>query len=301
MEDRPLTSPRLPEGEISVRFVSPRTEDVVTAVEPASQEAITGPIPEAPDAADELTRAFTDENGKDILVEIDPFGQADESGKEADGPTKPTVYEALNEAVAPLVELAFFGEGEDSKKAFGQIYATLAPTLLRHRILHGLPDDVQEDLVQDTFVRALRARENGSINRVDNVAGWFAIILTNLTKDRYRKTKRTPVDLVDMTEHSGPLAGIESSCNTEEDLIAIDSLAKLYTELRTRATEGRRKGQDVTTDWVDILHSIDVEGMSYKEYAEREGIGTGTASSRLFRARDKMRAILAEQGITRAQ
>jgi RNA polymerase sigma-70 factor (ECF subfamily) len=135
-----------------------------------------------------------------------------------------------------------------------------------------------EDLVQETYIRALRFRDQFTPGT--NLKAWLFRILTNTFINSYRKRSRQPqtaeLDDVDefslyqrMTEDS---AGTNPSDPEREFLDGIvssevkDALAALPEKFRTTVL-------------------LDVEGFSYKEIAETIGVPIGTVMSRLHRGR----------------
>jgi len=135
-----------------------------------------------------------------------------------------------------------------------------------------------EDLVQETYIRALRFREQFTPGT--NLKAWLFRILTNTFINAYRKRARQPqtAELDDVDEFSlyrrmsqnGSAAG--SSDPEREFLDGIvssevkDALEALPEKFRTTVL-------------------LDVEGFSYKEIAEMLAIPIGTVMSRLHRGR----------------
>ena len=160
-----------------------------------------------------------------------------------------------------------------------------------------------EDLVQDTFVKAIRNlhryREGGSCK------AWLFRILTNAYIDRYRKARRSPVPVE--LEEEGRTGLYDRVLETpgEEAPPAFD-LSDLEDYL------GRFVGDEVKRA-VDGLPEIfrtaialrDMEGFSYQEIADMLEIPIGTVMSRLFRGRrllqESLREYAVRQGYVRAQ
>src|SRR4030088_2718409 len=135
-----------------------------------------------------------------------------------------------------------------------------------------------EDLVQETYVRALRFREQFTPGT--NLRAWLFRILTNTFINAYRKRSRQPqaAELDDVDEFSlyrrmsRETPGSNSSDPEKEflDGIVSSEVKKAHTDLPEKFR---------TT----VL--LVVEGFSYKEIAEMVGVPIGTVMSRLHRGR----------------
>src|SRR5438046_4607195 len=134
-----------------------------------------------------------------------------------------------------------------------------------------------EDLVQETYIRALRFREQFTPGT--NLKAWLFRILTNTFINAYRKRSRQPqtAELDDIDEFSlyrrmSQETGSNSSDPEKEFLDGIvssevkEALAALPEKFRTTVL-------------------LDVEGFSYKEIAEMVGVPIGTVMFRLHRGR----------------
>ena len=143
------------------------------------------------------------------------------------------------------------------------------PALRRYARALTRDADVADDLVQDTLVRALRSEHlfNGG-----ELRNWLYTILTNLNRNRLRSLARRPTITAigenDAPDASGPEAGgrdIERA------------LSALVEEQRT------------------ALLLVVLEGLSYREVAEVQGVPIGTVMSRVARARLQIKAHLEDE------
>jgi RNA polymerase sigma-70 factor (ECF subfamily) len=137
-------------------------------------------------------------------------------------------------------------------------------------------DDVADDLVQDTLVRALRSFRPGEIG---NVRGWLFAILHNLFIDQCRRGRHAaaplPADIVAPVEE--PATHPAWASVTSEELAR--AVRALDEEFRV------------------VFQLFEVERRSYDEIAARLGIPKATVGTRLSRARRKLRdALLARRG-----
>ena len=135
-----------------------------------------------------------------------------------------------------------------------------------------------EDLVQDTYVRALRALDSFTPGSVD---AWLRRIATNLFLDGARRRARVRFDpLADdaaerlASEHAGPERSFE---DTHLDRDVAQALAELAPDYRAAV----------------VL--CDLEGFSYEEVAETLGLKLGTVRSRIHRGRRQLRQALAHR------
>ena len=145
------------------------------------------------------------------------------------------------------------------------IQATI-PALRRYARALTRDAETADDLVQDTLVRALRSEH---LFHGGDIRSWLYTILTNLNRNRLRSLARrpalTPIEDNDAPTASGPEAG---GRDIERALAAL--------------VEDQR---------VALLLVV-LEGLSYREVAEVQGVPIGTVMSRLARARAQIKAYL---------
>lgn len=140
----------------------------------------------------------------------------------------------------------------------------LAPALRRFARALSRDAETADDLVQDTMVRALRAEH---LFQGGDLRTWLFTILLNLDRNRRRGLARRPTFAV--VEDVDP-PGEPTSDGTGRDIER--GLALLPQEQR------------------EVLLLVALEGMSYREAAEVQGVPIGTVMSRLSRARAALRA-----------
>jgi RNA polymerase sigma-70 factor (ECF subfamily) len=134
-----------------------------------------------------------------------------------------------------------------------------------------------DDLVQETYLRALRAREQFE-PREHGIRPWLLRIMHNTHITRVTRAKRQPVatDPGDLEMRNG-YAGAFPPIPPELDNTVRITLAELAPELRSALTL-----------WA-------VEELSYKEMAEVLDVPVGTVMSRLYRARHALAGKLRER------
>ena len=135
-----------------------------------------------------------------------------------------------------------------------------------------------EDLVQETYIRALRFRDQFTPGT--NLKAWLFRILTNTFINTYRRRKAQPqftdvegVDEFSLYRRMSDLRAASASPNPEEEFLA----GIVDTEVKDALADLPEKFREVVL--------LDVEGFSYKEIAEMLGIPIGTVMSRLHRGR----------------
>ena len=145
------------------------------------------------------------------------------------------------------------------------IQATI-PALRRYARALTRDAETADDLVQDTLVRALRSEH---LFHGGDIRSWLYTILTNLNRNRLRSLSRRPtvmpIEETDAPDASGPETG-------RRDIER--ALASLVDDQRV------------------ALLLVVLEGLSYREVAEVQGVPIGTVMSRLARARAQIRAHL---------
>jgi RNA polymerase sigma-70 factor (ECF subfamily) len=157
-------------------------------------------------------------------------------------------------------------EGASALGSFRQEMATAIPALRRYARALTRSAENADDLVQDTLLRALRAEH---LFHGGEMRSWLYTILTNLNRNRLRSlARRPPVQTLeenDAADRAGPQAGAR---DIER------ALASLVEEQRA------------------ALLLVVLEGLSYREVAEVQGVPIGTVMSRLARARTQIKAYL---------
>ena len=131
-----------------------------------------------------------------------------------------------------------------------------------------------EDLVQETYLKGLRGF--ASFTQGTNFRAWMYRILRNTF----------------LTSRSGLRAAPQLSIEDDRDQIE-ESLEKSGPESviiqRIDGVAVRRAIDDLPLPFREVLLLADVEEMSYREIAEALSIPIGTVTSRLMRARRKVR------------
>jgi RNA polymerase sigma-70 factor, ECF subfamily len=139
-----------------------------------------------------------------------------------------------------------------------------------------------DDLGQDTFVKAFRAR--GRFEAGTNMRAWLFTILMNTWRNRRRDAGRDPVDVdSDRVEHAAHAA--DETASPEELLLRSALDVDLKAALDRMAPTFR-----------EAVWLRDVEEFTYAEIARILDVPVGTVMSRISRGRRQLYDYLTAQG-----
>jgi RNA polymerase sigma-70 factor (ECF subfamily) len=179
----------------------------------------------------------------------------------------------------------FFGRGRRERGGDAEGFAAEA---LEH--LDGLygtalrltrDADVAQDLVQDTFLKALRAE--GRFTPGTNLKAWLYTILHNTWRNRRRDHARSRVEFdSEAVEQLGEGAGVIPVTESPEQAL-----------LSGVMDEDLRAALDALPEaFREAVWLRDVEELSYQEIAEALEVPIGTVMSRISRGRRQLLARL---------
>lgn len=157
----------------------------------------------------------------------------------------------------------------------------------QHRLVHFVrmmmattqDRESAEDVAQETFLRAYRSLSQ--FRAQSTFKTWLYQIATNaarthVAKRRDRREEQEPEPRVAREHPSGE--------QLEQRIVAHDRLRQALAAL--------------PDDWREAVVLRDIEGLDYREIAERLEIPMGTVESRIFRGRKRLKAALLEQDDT---
>lgn len=185
---------------------------------------------------------------------------------------------------------------EEKRKRFEKLAMPAVNVLYRQAMkLTNNPDDAQ-DLVQDTFERGFKAFD--SFKPGSNFEAWMTTIERNSYFNQYAKAKRRPQrandatgeyddwDIYSASEHASQ--GLESAEQQYLDAYAPEEIMAALDKLSPE----RRQ----------VFIDAAIDGKSYQQVADEQGVKIGTVMSRLNRARTQLKQELAsyakERGYT---
>ncbi|HVH45495.1 MAG TPA: sigma-70 family RNA polymerase sigma factor, partial [Labilithrix sp.] len=159
-------------------------------------------------------------------------------------------------------------------RAFVVRYERTVFALLSRMLGHGAE---VEDLAQETFVRAYRAFPRFDPNGPAKVSTWLLTIATRLALD---SRKRRRLDVQDIGE-----ASEGTTTSTPEISLERRQLGAALADAAATLPDDQRAA----------LVLAEIHGLSIAEIAEALDVPENTAKTRLFRAREKMRAALSTE------
>lgn len=144
--------------------------------------------------------------------------------------------------------------------------------------LNGVGDrGLAEDCVQETFLRAWRARDRYRSERASERT-WLFAIARNVVTDALRARSRRPAP-VDTEGHreSADLATRRTEQQVEDRVVLVAGLARLSREHR------------------EVILAVRVEGMGYEQLSRRTGVPVGTLRTRMYYGLRALRTIMGEE------
>jgi RNA polymerase sigma-70 factor, ECF subfamily len=142
-----------------------------------------------------------------------------------------------------------------------------------------------DDLVQETYIRALRSRDSFELQEY-GIKPWLLRIMYNLHLNRADREKRQPTALAE-----DALDGLSTSTVGESDLPIDPGSFQAMDEELVRALD------ELPEDYRTIILLWAVEELSYKEIASTLEIPIGTVMSRLHRARHRLAEQLRQHAV----
>jgi RNA polymerase sigma-70 factor (ECF subfamily) len=142
-----------------------------------------------------------------------------------------------------------------------------------------------EDLVQETYVRALGAA--GRLRENSNVKGWLFTILRNLWFNELRKRRSAPA-IVEMDGDDHTADSLVGNASDAHEIFVSNEDSDII----------RSAINDLPVEFREIILLREFEELSYQEIAGVLGCPAGTVMSRLGRARAKLRTALADMWST---
>jgi RNA polymerase sigma-70 factor (ECF subfamily) len=138
-----------------------------------------------------------------------------------------------------------------------------------------------EDLVQETYLRAVRAF--GQLMANSNLKGWLFVIMRNAWLNQLRHTRSGP-RFVELDDEELGFVHLNDRISEDPHVVYLRKLER--EQIRVAIA-------DLPELYREIIVLRDLEGFSYQEIATMLECPAGTVMSRLGRARAKLRRALA--------
>ena len=141
-----------------------------------------------------------------------------------------------------------------------------------------------EDLVQETYLRAMRAF--GQLAPDSNLKSWLFTILRNVWRNQLRHAR------------SGPqFVELDADGDYAEHAKWLDTLAQnpqMLFQRKVEREEVRAAIERLPSHYREVVILRDIEGFSYQQIATILECPAGTVMSRLSRAREQLRLFLSD-------
>jgi len=181
--------------------------------------------------------------------------------------------------VLPDDDLDLVGRArQGDQDAFGALVNRHQHRLVRfvRLMMSSAPDrEGAEDVAQEAFLRAYRSL--GQFRGQSTFRTWLYQIATNVARTHSSRRRDRQEVQEPETAHANERPSGE---NIERRVIAQDQL--------------RRALDALPGDWREALVLRDIEGLEYREIADLLKIPMGTVESRIFRGRQRLKAVLME-------
>lgn len=212
------------------------------------------------------------------------------ASRPAEGVALVPPIQCLRSAMPPLIssppiELRLARDLTDDARATHDIEATVlqlfdahAPRLRRCVRRYGLPPDVVEDVLQDSFLalfRHLRNRGNS-----DNLPAWLLHVSIRLASRQRRKIARRQVR--ELTIEDWPADVVDPLANPESLMLGRQARRQV------RAIVQALPARDRQCVWMRV------EGVTYREIASALGISLGAVAKAVARAANRLSRVVKE-------
>jgi RNA polymerase sigma-70 factor (ECF subfamily) len=173
--------------------------------------------------------------------------------------------------VEPAVLAAFQRRDPEAVRAMYREYGRLVYAVA-YRVLGR--QDLVEDAVQQTFVRAWQAADRIDVDR--DPAAWLATIARRTAIDVYRHDSRRSAAALDDVAVDDPAV-----VNLPPELGTVDAVWRV-----------RRAIDELAVDEATVVRMQHLDGMTHSEISEKLGVSIGTVKSRSHRAHKKLASLL---------
>ena len=147
--------------------------------------------------------------------------------------------------------------------------------LRRYALILTANNQDADDLLQDTYLRALDFKDMFISSKYKNLKGWTYTIMKNIFINNYRRAKKLKGKMKDITIDNPPVV----DKNAYENLYSMLQLKDMNMAINN--LEDNQK----------MPLKLHLSGFTYKEIAEKLGVNIGTIKSRIFFARKNLKSM----------
>ena len=153
----------------------------------------------------------------------------------------------------------------------------------------GIESD-REDLAQEVFIRVYRSLRN--YRGTGSFEGWLRKLAVHTCLDWFRKNRRKPLSLSELTNN-------DTETRQDEFLDSRESDGHKETESGESLKIIQKAMEHLSPEERMIIVLKELEGRSIDEISELTGWSQSNVKVRAHRAREKMKTILIQQGVLR--
>jgi RNA polymerase sigma-70 factor (ECF subfamily) len=168
-----------------------------------------------------------------------------------------------------------------STATFSQAALEHLDSLYGYALILTRDQTAAEDLVQETYLRAVRAF--GQLTPNSNLKGWLFVIMRNAWLNQLRHNRSGP-RFVELDDEELGFVHLNDRISEDPHVVYLRKLER---------EQIRAAISDLPELYREIIVLRDLEGFSYQEIATMLECPAGTVMSRLGRARAKLRRALA--------
>lgn len=172
-----------------------------------------------------------------------------------------------------------------SEKRFADLVSKYRSPIHRYVLAVVRNPTVAEDLTQETFLRVFRKLE--TLRDDTKVSAWLYRISTNLCRDHYRRSSRSPKTV-------SIEASREDECTALQETLADRDRPPLdqWLEQDEMSACVQKYIEDLPDAYRAVVLLHDLEGMTDSEIAKMLGCSRGAVKIRLHRARARLKSAL---------
>ena len=157
-----------------------------------------------------------------------------------------------------------------------RLYTDIAPKLTNYLVANGVVYASACDIVQETFLRIWKRRDS-LIDDPEQISGLAYTIARNLRTDKFRRTQREVLQDEIKDEDAGSVSPADAPSDAAY--------------LRARLTAAIAELPPLLREAYTLFQ---IQELSIREIARRTNAGEGAVKVRIFRAKEKLRGLLAD-------